>query len=88
MSDTVSCIGCERFSVKRAPEWCQEQGYGCCERHPPFLLFAATRKRDCGYFTPAGSDVVTKRTAWIKACLARFKHAGEGPLEQTHGDVP
>ena len=67
-----TCATCQKFSVQRADNEMQDQGFGCCDRREPFICFVGRKERDCVCRVPVASDVLAKRErvlGWVGGFL-------------------
>lgn len=64
-STSVKCIECAKWSPKRASvEWAR-QGFGCCARREPFIVFGGEMLRDCAHHAAAEEVDVQTRRAFV-----------------------
>lgn len=62
---SVQCIACQKFTFKEVGDMAR-LGYGNCAHDAKFILYGATKERECGQIDPAPAEVIEKRKAWLQ----------------------
>lgn len=67
MSDTVTCIQCAQWSLRKASESMAKRGWGVCSRDDLWVCYAADKPRQCEHFTGADGESIAARKAWLES---------------------
>ena len=62
----ITCVSCQKFSLKRAGDEWARKGYGHCQLRPAFIRHSADKERDCEEFRQEEQAVVDQRKVWLR----------------------
>ena len=60
----TTCLHCSNFSLRDGDKEWARMGFGNCARREKFIMFNATKPRDCEHHVRADDATVARREAW------------------------